>query len=158
MEDKRPIPEYAALAGTFWAIFAVFLAGSRHRLPERVRPTDLVTIALSTYKLSRLITKEDVTAFVRAPVTEDPDAQQPKPSGVPRVLGELVTCPYCIGLWIASGLSYGHVLFPRETRFFTTVFSAHAVSDFLHAGFVWLKEGPPYKRERDATPRREGAA
>jgi uncharacterized protein DUF1360 len=156
VDDDRPIPEYAALAGAFWTVFAAFLFASRDRLPDRVRPTDIAGIALTTYKLSRLITKEDVTAFVRAPVTEDPEAQQPKRSGMGRVLGELVTCPYCIGLWVASGLSYGHVLFPRETRFLTTVFGSYALSDFLHAGFVWLKEGPPYRRE--ATPKREGAA
>ena len=156
MAEDRPLPQYATLAGLFWTFFSLFLATNRGRLPDRMRPTDLVALALTTYKLSRLITKEDVTAFVRAPVTEGPDAQEPKPEGMARVLGELVTCPYCIGLWIASGLSYGHVLFPRETRFLTTVFSSYAVSDFLHAGFVWLKEGPPYRRE--ATPRREGAA
>ena len=152
MEDERPIPEYATLAGAFWLAFALFLASNRDRLPERMRFTDLALIALSSYKLSRLITKEDVTAFVRAPVTEDPEGQQPKPHGMARVLGELVTCPYCIGLWVSSGLAYGHVVFPRETRFFTTIFGTYAVSDFLHAGFVRLKEGPP------PTPREEGAA
>ncbi|MBA2537131.1 MAG: DUF1360 domain-containing protein [Actinobacteria bacterium] len=119
-----------------------------------MRFTDLALIALSTYKLSRLITKEDVTAFVRAPVTDDPEAQQPKPHGMGRVLGELVTCPYCIGLWISSGLAGAHVVAPRETRFFTTIFGSYAVSDFLHAGFVRLKEGTP----RTPTPREEGAA
>jgi hypothetical protein len=158
VDDERPLPQYATLAGAFWAVFALFLTTNRERLPERFRPADLAAIALSTYKLSRVITKEDVTAFVRAPVTEDPEAQQPKRRGMPRVLGELVTCPYCIGLWIASGLTYGHVLFPREARFFTTVFGSYAVSDFLHAGFMWLKEGPPYRRSAEATPRREGAA
>ena len=151
MEDERPLSEYAALAGAFWTLFAGFLLTSRDRLPDRVAPTDVAAIALSTYKLSRLITKEDVTAFVRAPVTEDAGARQPKRGGMARVLGELVTCPYCIGLWIATGLSYGHVLFPRETRFLTTVFSSYAVSDFLHAGFVRLKEA-------GSTPTREGAA
>ena len=158
MDDERPLPEYAALAGTFWAVFALFLATNRERLPERFRPADIAAIALSTYKLSRVITKEDVTAFVRAPVTDDPDAQQPKPRGMRRALGELVTCPYCIGLWIASSLTYGHVLFPREARFLTTIFGSYAVGDFLHAGFTWLKEGPPYRRSPEPTPTREGAA
>ena len=139
MEEERPLPEYAALAGVFWAVFAVFMVTNRHRLPERVRSGDIVRIALSSYKLSRVITKEDVAAFVRAPVTEDPDAQKPKREGMARVLGELVTCPYCIGLWIASGLSYAHVLFPRESRFATSIFSAYAITDFLNAGFARLR-------------------
>ncbi len=141
MDDERPIPEYAALAAAFWGVFAVFMVRNRDRLPERMRVTDLAQIALSSYKLSRVITKEDVTAFVRAPVTEDPGAQQPKRDGMGRVLGELVTCPYCIGLWITSALSYSQVLFPRETRFFTSIFGSYAVTDFLHAGFVRLRKG-----------------
>ncbi len=141
MHDERPLPEYAAVAAAFWALFALFLAKKREDLPDRMRVSDMSAIALSSYKLARLITKEDVTAFVRAPVTEDPDGQQPKRRGMPRVLGELLTCPYCIGLWITSGLSYSQVVFPRETRFFTSIFAPYAVTDFLHAGFVRLKEG-----------------
>jgi hypothetical protein len=154
VEDERPIPEYATLAAAFWAAFALFLATNRNRLPERMRVTDLALIALSSYKLSRLITKEDVTAFVRAPVTEDPEGKQPKPRGMTRVLGELVTCPYCISLWVTAGLSSAQVVFPRETRFFTAIFGTYAVTDFLHAGFVRLKEGTP----RTPRPKEEGAA
>ena len=141
MEDERPLPEYATVAAAFWLLFAAFLATNRDRLPDRVRATDLGAIALSSYKLSRLITKEDVTAWMRAPVTEDPDATRPKREGMARVLGELLTCPYCIGLWITSALAYGQVLFPRETRFFTGIFGSYAVADFLHAAFVRLR-GP----------------
>jgi Protein of unknown function (DUF1360) len=141
MDEEHPLPEYATLALGFWAVFALFLAANRERLPRRYPVGDLTRIALSSYKLSRLITTEDVTAFVRAPVTEDPEAQRPKRHGMERVLGELLTCPYCIGLWITSALVYSQVLFPRETRFFTSIFGSYAVTDFLHAGFVRLKQG-----------------
>lgn len=141
MEDERPLPEYATLAAGFWIAFALFLGLNRDRLPERTRVSDLALLALSSYKLSRLITQEDVTAFVRAPVTEDPEGQQPKSHGMGRVLGELVTCPYCIGLWITASLACAQVLYPRETRFFTSIFGTYAVTDFLHAGFVRLKGG-----------------
>ncbi len=141
MEDERPLPEYATVAAAFWLVFAAFLATNRERLPERPRLSDIGLIALSSYKLARVVTKEDVTAFVRAPVTEDPEARQPKRDGFARVLGELVTCPYCIGLWFTSGLTYSQVLFPRETRFFTAIFGSYAVTDFLHAAFVRLRKG-----------------
>ena len=154
MEDERPLPEYATLAAAFWIAFGLFLTANRERLPDRMRPADLGLIALSSYKLSRLITKEDVTAFVRAPVTEDAEAQRPKRDGMARVLGELVTCPYCIGLWITGALSSAHVLYPRETRFFTSIFGTYAVTDFLHAGFTRLKQEAP----RTPTPKEEGAA
>jgi len=54
------------------------------------------------------------------------------------MLGELVTCPYSIGVWVAAGLTYGLVLWPRQTRVVTTIFGAQAVADFLNAGFVRL--------------------
>ena len=138
MED-RPLPEYATLTAAFWAIFFAFVATNRNRLPDRIPFADLARVALASYKISRVITKEEVTAFVRAPVTEDAEAQQPKREGLARVLGELLTCPYCIGLWVTSTLSFSLVRFPRETRFATTIFGAYAVSDFLHAGFVRLR-------------------
>ena len=139
VDEERPLPEYAGVAAAFWLVFAAFLARNRGRLPERVGAADFARITLSTYKLSRLIAKDEVTTFLRAPVTEDKAGERPKRRGFPRAVGELVTCPYCIGLWLASGLSYAHVVFPRETRFATSIFSAHALTDFLNAGFVRLR-------------------
>jgi hypothetical protein len=97
-------------------------------------------IGLASYKVGRLIAKDEVTKFVRAPVTRDEDASEPEPQGWPRALGELITCPYCVGLWIAAGFSYALVLFPRETRFVTALFGAQAVADFLNAGYVKTRD------------------
>jgi hypothetical protein len=140
VEEGRPLPEYAGLIAAFFLAFAGVIATTRDRLPEGIPAGDLALITLSTYKLSRLITKDEVGAVLRAPVTEDDAGRKPKPEGLSRAIGELVTCPYCIGLWIASGLCYAQVVFPRETRFATSIFSAHAVTDFLHAGFVRLRK------------------
>jgi Protein of unknown function (DUF1360) len=140
MEDERPLPEYAALAATFGGALSGFLVLARRRLPERVSLTDTVSIGLASYKVGRLIAKDRVTTFVRAPVTEDPDATEPKPEGAARALGELVTCPHCIGLWVASAFTYSLVLFPRQTRLVTTIFGGQAVADFLNAAFVRLHE------------------
>jgi hypothetical protein len=138
--EDRPLPEYAALAATFGTVLAGFLVVAGRKLPERVSLTDTVRIGLASYKLGRLIAKDRVTTFVRAPVTEDADATKPKREGAARALGELVTCPYCIGVWVASGLSYSLVLFPRQTRLVTTIFGGQAVADFLNAAFVRLQD------------------
>ena len=98
-------------------------------------------IGLASYKIGRLIAKDPVTSFVRAPVTEDPDATEPKREGPARALGELLTCPYCIGLWFASGFAYTLVLFPRQTRLVTAIFGGQAVADFLNAAFVRVRDG-----------------
>src|SRR5919201_7045572 len=135
---ERPLPEYAAISAAFGAVLAGFLLIARGRLPERVGFGDVLRIGAASYKLGRLVAKDEVTTWVRAPVTQDEEAPEPKPRGAERALGELVTCPYCIGLWIASGLTYSLVLFPRETRLVTTIFSGQAVADFLNAAFVKL--------------------
>lgn len=140
MEEERPLPEYAALAATFGTVLAGFLAVAGRRVPERMSLADTVRIGLASYKVGRLIAKDRVTSFVRAPVTQDPDATEPKREGPARAIGELVTCPSCIGLWAASGFAYSLVLFPRQTRLVTTIFGGQAIADFLNAAFVRLRE------------------
>jgi hypothetical protein len=137
--EARPLPEYAGITAAFGTLLGGFLLLTRRRLPQRIGFGDVVRIGLASYKLGRLVAKDEVTTWVRAPVTRDEEATEPKPRGVERALGELVTCPYCVGLWIASGLTYALVLFPRETRLATTIFGGQAVADFLNAAFVKLQ-------------------
>lgn len=135
----RPLPEYAALVGVFGTALGGFLALARDRLPERIGFADVVRLGLASYKIGRLVAKDDVTTWMRAPVTRDEDAQEPEREGMARALGELVTCPYCIGLWVSAGLTGALALRPRETRLVTTVFEAQAVADFLNAAFVRVR-------------------
>jgi Protein of unknown function (DUF1360) len=139
-QEERPLPKYAALTGAFGAVLGGFLLLTRRRLPERIPFGDIVRVGLASYKLGRLVAKDEVTTWVRAPVTRDPDATEPKPRGVERALGELVTCPHCVGVWVASVLSYALVVFPRQTRLVTTIFGAQAIADFLNAAYVKLRE------------------
>jgi hypothetical protein len=136
----RPYPEYAALTGAFGTVLGGFLLLSRGRLPERIGIGDIARIGLASFKIGRLVAKDEVTSWVRAPVTRDEEATEPEREGAARALGELVTCPYCVGVWTAAGLSYALVLLPRETRLVTTIFSAQAVADFLNAAFVRLRQ------------------
>ena len=135
-QATEPLPEYATLTTVFGGVLGGFLLLARRRLPERIGWGDMARVGLASYKVGRLVAKDEVTKFVRAPVTRDEEATEPEPQGWPRALGELVTCPYCVGLWIAAGFSYSLVLFPRQTRFVTTLFGAQALADFLNAGYV----------------------
>jgi hypothetical protein len=93
--------------------------------------------------VSRLVAKERVTAVVREPFVEidpgrptgGPDAERPAGSGARRAVGELLTCPSCLGLW-SSGLGVAGLAWaPRLTRGVATVFAVDAVSDFLHVAY-----------------------
>jgi hypothetical protein len=70
-EERPPFGTYAALTTVFNAGLAgaLFAAKRSDRLPEGVSAQDLVLIGTASHKLSRLIAKDKVTSFVRAPFT-----------------------------------------------------------------------------------------
>jgi len=137
--SARPLPEYAALVGIFGSALGAFLVLGRNRIPERIGFGDVARLGLASYKVGRLVAKDDVTTWMRAPVTRDADAQEPEREGMARALGELVTCPYCIAVWVSAGLTGALALRPRETRLVATIFAGQAVADFLNAAFVRVR-------------------
>ena len=148
--EQMPTRDYAALVALFnGAIAAALLARkySREPLPERIETQDLVLFALSTQKLSRVITKGKVTTAIRAPFTEIEGKggageleERPRGRGFRRAIGELLTCPFCIGTWIASGFVYGALFSPRATRTVASIFAVSGVADFLQQGYVKAQE------------------
>jgi hypothetical protein len=147
---ERPIGGYAVLTGVFFAgVAGAVLAGraTGAKLPERIGAGDLVTIGLATHKLSRAITKDKVTSFIRAPFTEfQRDSGQgevderPRGSGLGRSLGELLVCPYCLAQWISAAFVAGLVFAPRATRLVAAVYTAETVADFLQLAYHAAEE------------------
>lgn len=137
-----PLPSYAALAGIFNLIFAavLFLARAKNRpLPEHMRLSDITLLGVATHKLSWLLARDTVTSPLRAPFTElekieSPTSVQEKPrgTGFQRSMGELLTCHFCAGQWIAAFFAYGLLFAPKTTRFVAAIFSIVALSDTLH--------------------------
>ena len=133
------------LAGVFNAAMAAGLAGARHgghELPERIDGRDLVLAGVATHKLSRLVAKDKITAFARAPFTEFEEAggpaeveERPRGDGLRRTIGELLSCPYCVGMWISGGFHVGLVAAPRATRFSASVLTGLTISDFLQIAY-----------------------
>lgn len=143
--ERPPLLSYAATMGIFNALFGAALVLARRtgrELPERVEAADVVMFGAASHKLSRLLSKEKVTAPLRAPFTELEGKGGPaeleersRGTGARRVLGELLTCPFCLGLWIVAAFSLGLLFAPRLTRFLAAVFSALAISDFLQVAY-----------------------
>jgi hypothetical protein len=148
--ERPPLAAYATFAAVFHAAMAgavVAAKRSGRELPERVGPSDIVLIGTASYKLSRLISKKKVTSFVRAPFTElegkgGPAELEEKPrgSGLQRALGELLICPYCLGLWASGGFHAGLLFAPRTTRFSASVLAAMSISDFLQIAYRAAEE------------------
>jgi len=60
---------------------------------------------------------------------------------VRRALGELVSCPTCIGTWIAAGSVYGLRLAPAQTRAFLAFMAAGGVAELLDYATEALDKG-----------------
>ena len=148
--SDTPTRDYAALVAAFNGLLATALLArkcSREPLPERVEPKDLALFALATQKLSRVITKDKVTSAFRAPFTEVEGKGGPgeveeraKGRGLRRAVGELLTCPFCLGTWIASGFIYGYVFAPRVSRTLASIFAVSGLADFLQQLYVKTQE------------------
>ena len=137
--EERPLRGYATLTAVFAGAFLGALAVAErrgHRLPEGFATADVVLIGLATHKLSRLVTKDRVTSFIRAPFTryQEPAGygevrEAPRGHGLRHSVGELLVCPYCAGQWVAGALVLGHAFAPRHTRLLTAMWTAHAIAD-----------------------------
>jgi hypothetical protein len=148
--ERPPLAAYATFATVFHTAMAGAVVAAKRSgrdLPERVEASDIVLIGTASYKLSRLVSKKKVTAFVRAPFTElegkgGPAELEEKPrgSGLRRAIGELLVCPYCLGLWASGGFHAGLLFAPRTTRFSASVLAAMSISDFLQVAYKAAEE------------------
>lgn len=140
-EQHRPLVPYGALTIAFNAAVAGGLVAAQRRdgLPERWKAGDLLLLGTATAKLSRLLAKDRVTAVLRAPFTRfEEDTQRGEVSesargtGAQRAIGELVTCEYCMGQWVAAGFVIGAATAPRTTRAIAALFTVYAISDAVN--------------------------
>jgi hypothetical protein len=139
---------YGVLAGAFNLIFAGFLLAARltgRSIPERVDAKDIVLLGMATHKLSLVGSEDAITSPLRAPFTELREKESPKKvdekprgEGLRRSVGELLTCEFCLSVWVASLFTYGLVLVPRVTRLVAAVFAVVTVSDYLHQAYKAL--------------------
>ena len=129
---------YAAVVATLAGAAAV----TGRRAPDRPQAGDLLLVTVATHKLSRLLAKESVTSPLRAPVTRYRGAagssevnEEPRLGGGAHAAAELLSCPFCLGVWVATGFSAGLVFAPRLTRLVASGLTAVAGSDFLQLAY-----------------------
>lgn len=132
------IAGYGGLMGSAAAVLA-----RRGKLPDGIRLSDGLLLAVATHKLSRTIAKDAVASPLRAPFTrfEGPAGpgevnEEVRGEGVQKAAGELVSCPFCLDQWVASAFLFGLVFAPRVTRFTASTFAIRAGADFLHFAYA----------------------
>jgi hypothetical protein len=135
----------AAFAGMVVAVGAAGRASGRG-LPERYDLADIALGALATHKFTRLVSKGSVTSPLRAPFTEfeapagsAEHHEEARGGRVRHTVGELLTCPFCLGQWVGTGYVAGLGLAPRTTRAWAAVFAVTGISDLLQQAYARLR-------------------
>jgi Protein of unknown function (DUF1360) len=149
-ERERPLGGYAVLMGLFATAAAAFSAWFRRsgrELPDRMAAGDLALVTVATHKAARLIAKDRVASAVRAPFTRyqyDDGAgevsEAARGHGLRRAVGELLVCPFCIGMWISAAFAAGLLVAPRFTRWFAAVLVAVFGADVLQIAYRKAEE------------------
>lgn len=145
--EERPLGGYVAVMGIFFALVAGaagLAAATGRTLPSRIGAYDLVLLTLGTHKLSRTISKDAVTSPLRAPFTRYSDTGGPaevteevrKSNSLRHSIGELIACPFCLDMWVATGFAIGFVFAPRVTRLVAALFAALTGADFLQLAYA----------------------
>ncbi|GGK33470.1 hypothetical protein GCM10010124_27740 [Pilimelia terevasa] len=145
-DAPRPLAGYVGELAAYAAVLGLVGARVRAggRLPRGLGAADVALLGAATHKLSRLLAKSSVTSPLRAPFTRFREPAGPgevteevrlrHPAG--HAVGELVTCPFCLGVWVCTGLAAGFVLAPRVTRTAAGALAAVTVADFLHLAYA----------------------
>ncbi len=142
--EHRPLGSFVGIMAAYAGAVGLGSVAIRRRgLPERIGWADLALMSVATHKLSRLIAKDPVTSPLRAPFTrfagtsgEAELAEEVRGTGPRKAVGELLTCPFCIGQWVATGFAFGLVLAPRATRLAAVVLSSLTAADFLQLAYA----------------------
>jgi hypothetical protein len=143
----RHLGAYAgAMAAYLTGVAGVAVAAHRSGRPApHLSAMDVVTLALATNRLTRILSRERIASPLRAPFTrftggtKGPGqmSEVARGDGPREVVGELVTCPFCLSQWVATGFAAGLVFSPGPSRFIIQVLAGLGVADFLQFG--WAK-------------------
>ncbi len=100
---------------------------------------ELLLLALATFRMGRLIAYDHVTEPLRAYFTRTvPDKSGAgltviaTGTGVRRAFGQLLSCPICVGTWVAALLVYLLYFFPAPTKVFLIFTAVVGAAELIH--------------------------
>lgn len=144
--EERPLGSFVAVMAAYAAAVgagAGLVRARRIPVPESVSWSDLALLTIATHKVSRRLAKDPVTSPLRAPFTRFEGTSGPaelseevRGRGARKAVGELVSCPFCLDQWVATGLAFGYVVRPKLTRLAASVLTMVAGSDLLQFAYA----------------------
>jgi hypothetical protein len=148
--EPRPLGGYLTTMSVYGALVGTLAGVARltgREIPDGIATRDVVLHAVATHKLSRLLAKDPVTSPLRAPFTEYQGPagpaevnEQVRGNGARKAVGELISCPFCTDVWVATGLMAGLIYLPRTTRLAIAALAAVAGADVLQFAYAWLEK------------------
>jgi Protein of unknown function (DUF1360) len=162
---ERPLAGDLGAMGVYVGLVTAGIATVRARgadLPTRIPIGDVALLTVATFRLSRRIAKDPVTSPLRAPFTtfEGPSGHAEvaeevrEHGGVKHAVGELLTCPFCLAQWVATGLVLGYATAPRATRLAALTMTMVAGSDVLQFVYDGIQKGSLDPQDHDPEPPR----
>jgi len=135
--DRTPTEpsDYAAISAIYGALLAGTAVSARGKDP--IPTAELPALAAASFALSKLLVKEKAESWVRRPFVDELE-RKPKGRRLRYAVGELLTCTRCMGAWSGLGLVALRLHSPSAGRAVSTVLTASAGNDLLHAVFSYL--------------------
>lgn len=155
--------EYASkivLIIVFSGMFVWFILGIRKEVIEgfRVGWLEAVLLGLAVMRTGRMIAYDRITEPLRLPFTHTVWDQSgagktviARGVGITRSLGQMISCPICVGTWIAAGLVYALAVFPAPVWILVVILGVTGLAELLQAlveAFTW--QGVYYRTEAGA--------
>lgn len=127
---------FLLIYAAFWVVFLMLAGILGYSWPAQIPAVDLLLLCMATFRITEMITEEKVARCLRAPFCEvkridNPDGttteeEVPSGRGFRRVTGEMLLCPWCAGVWVATFLTFFWLMLPGLARAFLLVFSVAA--------------------------------
>jgi hypothetical protein len=148
-DAERPLGSFLGLMSVYAGLVTgagSFIRWRRIELPDRVSAADIALLGVASHKVARLLAKDPVTSPLRAPFTrfagqsgEAEVAEEVVGRGAQKAVGELVTCPFCLDQWVATGFVFGLLVAPRATRLAAMLLTTVTLADVLQFGYDALQ-------------------
>ena len=113
----------------------IILEGEGYRPIQSFTLVDFILITLATFRLIRLFVYDAITKFFReqfwdAKVAGKKVVLEKPVSGPRRTLADLLSCPWCFGVWAAATVTFFYALTPYA-YFFVVFLAISGVATFL---------------------------
>jgi len=109
-----------------------------------VSPLRLVVFGLAVYRGANIISNEYVTSAIRKPFVyqierDGKHVEEPREEGLRGLIGSLLYCPSCTGVWIAMFLTYWYLFHPAIASIVMLILALSGLERFFAYTFGRIK-------------------